>query len=607
MDVRLARVELRQDHLEHLVRELDQRVRVLEAGLAQASAVTAPPAGSARVAVSGLAAVPGVAAPVAAAVAFAPVSESRAELDESSLVSGMALAGRALLVFGGAYVLRALTDAGTLPLAIGAGLGLVYASVWLAAAYLGAIRQPLKATLDGGVALVIGVPLIWESTARFGLLAPETGTAALGGFALVALLVAWHRHLHLLAWLATAGVIVGGVALLFSTGVPVPIARLMIGLGIVTLWLGYDREWVEMRWVVAAVANLLVVGVTARALGGHEPAAVAISVQVFLLASYLGLTAARTLVRGRNVIPFEVVQTVLGLIVGLGGAIAVVQASGSGMLPLGVASLGLGVITYAVAFAFVDRRQGRGLNFYFYTTFALALTLVGGTLLLADATASLLWGGLAILLTVTARRVRRVALTLHGATYAIVAGWMSGLFAGSVSALTASAAYPWPGFTLTAWAVLLAAVFCCLVRPPRDADGGPWTSRVPRATLDTVFGLSAAGVLVAYLVPLLAGTPGANADAGVVATLRTVVLSAAAIAMAVAGRTERLLEMRWLVYPLLVLIGVKLLVEDFPRSAPSTLFLALAVYGGALIIAPRLLGGGTSPTAAEEAHGGATG
>ena len=34
--------------------------------------------------------------------------------------------------------------------------------------------------------------------------------------------------------------------------------------------------------------------------------------------------------------------------------------------------------------------------------------------------------------------------------------------------------------------------------------------------------------------------------------------------------------------------GVKLLVEDLPRSRPATLFIALALYGGALIVAPRL-------------------
>ncbi|MFI4945151.1 MAG: hypothetical protein ACHP85_17925, partial [Burkholderiales bacterium] len=43
---------------------------------------------------------------------------------------GLALAGRALLVLAGAYVFRALTDAGVLPALVGAAIGLAYAVFW---------------------------------------------------------------------------------------------------------------------------------------------------------------------------------------------------------------------------------------------------------------------------------------------------------------------------------------------------------------------------------------------------------------------------------------------------------------------------------------------
>ncbi|HEY5113807.1 MAG TPA: hypothetical protein VIJ45_06825, partial [Coriobacteriia bacterium] len=84
------------------------------------------------------------------------------------------------------------------------------------------------------------------------------------------------------------------------------------------------------------------------------------------------------------------------------------------------------------------------------------------------------------------------------------------------------------------------------------------------------------------------GAPGHGADAGVVATVRTSVLAAAALALAWAGRYRRFREAAWLLYPVLVVGGLKLLVEDLPRSRPATLFIALALYGGALIVAPRL-------------------
>jgi len=54
------------------------------------------------------------------------------------------------------------------------------------------------------------------------------------------------------------------------------------------------------------------------------------------------------------------------------------------------------------------------------------------------------------------------------------------------------------------------------------------------------------------------------------------------------GRSKRFVEWGWLLYPVLAATGLKILLEDFPRSRPATLFLALAVYGCALIFSPRL-------------------
>jgi uncharacterized membrane protein len=89
-------------------------------------------------------------------------------------------------------------------------------------------------------------------------------------------------------------------------------------------------------------------------------------------------------------------------------------------------------------------------------------------------------------------------------------------------------------------------------------------------------------------VPALAGPLGPEANAGVVATVRTAVLASGAILLAWAGRSAAWREAGWLVYPLLVAIGLKLLVEDIARSRPATLFLAFAAYGAALILVPRL-------------------
>jgi hypothetical protein len=48
-------------------------------------------------------------------------------------------------------------------------------------------------------------------------------------------------------------------------------------------------------------------------------------------------------------------------------------------------------------------------------------------------------------------------------------------------------------------------------------------------------------------------------------------------------------EVGWLVKPVLVLTGLKFLVEDLPKGRPLTLFLAFTLFGAALLLAPRMM------------------
>ena len=85
------------------------------------------------------------------------------------------------------------------------------------------------------------------------------------------------------------------------------------------------------------------------------------------------------------------------------------------------------------------------------------------------------------------------------------------------------------------------------------------------------------------------------------AALRTATLSVAAVILAFASRQKRWPEARWLVYPLMILIGIKLFFEDFPNGEPTALFIALGFVGGALLLIASLLKKRTddSSTAAE--------
>jgi predicted tellurium resistance membrane protein TerC len=81
------------------------------------------------------------------------------------------------------------------------------------------------------------------------------------------------------------------------------------------------------------------------------------------------------------------------------------------------------------------------------------------------------------------------------------------------------------------------------------------------------------------------------------------VLAVAALLIAWGARRGRFKEWAWLVYPLLVIIGLKMVVQDFKYSRPATLFIALALYGIALIVAPRLRRERQRASAAVSGHG----
>jgi hypothetical protein len=520
------------------------------------------------------------------------IAESAARIDA---VTVMTLVGRTLMVLGGAYLLRALTESGVWPVWMGVGLAFAYAAVWLVATERSAQSgRWLSGEFHGATAVMIALPLLWEAVTRFHLMNAVAASVALTAIVMATLAVAVRAGLQSVAWFAVIGTLVSSLALTAATTIVLPFAVADIALGIVTLWIGYTVDWIWLRWPVALVADVAVialgVGAATRTATSAPPAIVA--VQLLLLGAYIASVAIRTLVRGREVIPFEAVQSTAALIVGFGGAIEVAQSTGMGVGLLVSIGLACGIGCYGVAFAFIARRQGIRRNFYFYTSMALVLIL-GGTALGMPYPA-IWWAALAVLAawTATTRSQRTddgrtvaapgaLTLTVHTATYLIAAFLVSGLMAAAFRALvgppiTQSPVSPQP---LVAF---VAGCLCWVLLARGDAAAQPDYARVPRAIIATLVAISG-GAWLAALV-LSDGTA-----AGQAATVRTIALAVTALALAGLGRAARLREAAWLVYPTLAAGGVKLLAEDFPHSTAATLFVALAMYGGALIAAPRLI------------------
>jgi hypothetical protein len=110
---------------------------------------------------------------------------------------------------------------------------------------------------------------------------------------------------------------------------------------------------------------------------------------------------------------------------------------------------------------------------------------------------------------------------------------------------------------------------------------------LPGITLSVIASAGLAG-LVTLAAAALIGAISPPFDSAMLATIRTASLSTLAVAYARLPRTGRFSAMSRLAYPLLIVAGVKLVAVDLRYSQASTLFAALAVYGGALLLVPRL-------------------
>jgi hypothetical protein len=138
----------------------------------------------------------------------------------------------------------------------------------------------------------------------------------------------------------------------------------------------------------------------------------------------------------------------------------------------------------------------------------------------------------------------------------------------------------------------VAAALLCALPVPRPAPYWRPYAELTRTLQLVVFIWGAAGAALELLLPLVPTVAGADGgalrDPGLLATLRTGVLAAAAVLLGWSARFGRFAEARRLVYPALVLAAVKLLAEDVRVGRPATLVLSLALCGAAFILAPRL-------------------
>jgi hypothetical protein len=505
------------------------------------------------------------------------------------MTSALTLLGRTFIVLAGAFFLRALAESGRVPGRTGAILGLVYAMIWLAVAdrQLGAVTQ-LSRLFHGLAAILIALPLLWEATTRFQFLSSTAAAATLAVVSVSALVVAWHRHLQLLAGAATIGVVIATPTLAIATDDTAAFTLLAVGIVVSTWLLGETRGW---RWLVwpAALSELALIGIllahTLR-VPPLESAGTALALLALLLGTAVGPFLVRALRDTTRAGVFDAVYPALAVPIGLVGLIAVSgRISTVGPVIVGVALGAVGVALYALSFGRVLPRQGAGFNFYAGTSLALASVVVGASQVLAPAGLTILLSALAVAALWLSGRMACGVLALHATLLVVV---VSFVFAPVSATLGVWIGFPakWPTTTvgsLIALAVIVGAAIFGSTRPPASPK---WLGAAAHVALNALALTAFGGALLIWLGPSVAGTPPANA---VLATMKTGVLAAAAVALARVGRSRRWPEIAWLAYPVLAIGALQLVVEGIAASRAATLFVALAMYGVALVVSSRQL------------------
>jgi hypothetical protein len=436
--------------------------------------------------------------------------------------------------------------------------------------------------------------MLWETTVRFHLISVPAASAILIVFAFLGLAIAWKRSITSIAWIVTLTALGSAMALFRESHDAASWVGTILLVAIAVEFSACRDHWLTLRWVVAVAADLTVLLLTIMTT--MEPssassvapagAALVLGAQIALLTIYLSSTGDRTIVRRLPITRFEIGQAAVAFLISTLGALRLAGIDRAAAAGVGWFCISGAAACYLVSFSFFDRREGGNRNFVTYSTFALLLAIAGCWVLFDGTTLAGTWALLAVVSIAAAFLRDRDTLRFHSAAYlllAVVSSQLAPQAMGRIIGNTARAGIsPSTGYLL----VLLSAALCysVIVRLGQRAEPH-WVDRVEAtiAAALTCLGLAGLGasVLYDYVSPA--------------APLRTALVTAIALGAAWAGRRWRRPEFTWLAYPLMALSGFKLLTEDYQQGRSLTLFASLILFGGGLIVLPRLLRHKNSP------------
>ncbi len=561
------------DQLLVSMNQLEQRVAQLEHAIEGGEAFQTPPPRM----------VPFEEAPSAAAS-----SPESVDSPDAGLPLILPLIGRSLVALAGASFLRFVTDHEIFPDTVGVLLGLAYAFVGIGLAnWDGRRGRSLSAAFHGSVAALIGAPLLWEATTRFHVFSPTASAVILLILAGSLLRVSWRREILSLPWIMLIIVLPVVILLVRDSHQFVVWGLWLMALGLVVFLFEQREPWRFLIVPVALVSDMILFFFIPYVTSGRsaESAASAVVLLVLFALVYLLAPAWLALTGRAPLSGFDLVQSAAATLIGLIGASRVMMVWLGTAVPLGVLLLALGAAGYLLAYGFHSGGRDDERGFEFFATTGLFTAVFA---------AALLWSGneLAWMLAVAAsaaalagRQFDQPLGRIHGIFVLLAAAVPSGLALHLIQIWTWPASATWAAADADSIAVVVLAVGLLFAVGTRASSRLEWLADFAL----TLLVVASVGAFVCDLLArVLAHAPGPAADPGLLATVRTAVLVGMAITLAGVSRFPALSQGSTLAYPILLVGGAKLVVEDFRVGRPMTLFIALALYGSSLIVMPPL-------------------
>jgi hypothetical protein len=493
--------------------------------------------------------------------------------------------GKAVLGIAGAYLLRAIAQAGPIPKLAVVIVAIAYAALWMVYAVRTHDTSRFASSTYAITYALILAPLLWESTVRFQVIPPTFSAGVLVVLSLVALTLSWRRQLQLIPWIATLAVVITTLALIIATHDLVPLTVAILALAAITEHAVCLKYRLSLRSVPAIVADfaiwlLIIVMTPAEKVpeSYHSTSPLTISILcVVLLAIYGGSIGARSFALRQRLSIFEIVQCIVAFVLTTFGILRATQGSAS--WALGIFFLLLSAVFYWGALSyFADEPYSR--NRRVSATWAAALLVAGNVLVVSVNFRVLFLCFVALAAAFLYSHTRKLSLGLHASFYLLAATTLSPLPAYVGKALAGSLPSA-PGWNV--WIVGVAAVLCYMVgaRVLEDRNRRRLLWVVP-AMLAGFTGAASIVVAVSVL-----GSGRMELSPSRLSVVRTIVNCVLALALGFAGSRWKHVELRWVAYAAVAFGTLKLPLEDLRFGNAASLVISLVCYGSVLILLPR--------------------